>query len=65
MADAGEGHEPTAVTVNVYVPAVSPVIVVVVPVPVVTTAPGFLVSVQLPAGSPLRSTEPVAVAQSG
>ena len=40
--------------------------VVVVPLPVVVTAPGFLVRVHDPeAGSPLKATVPVAVAQVG
>ena len=40
--------------------------VVLIPVPVVTTAPGFLVSVQVPlAGNPLTITLPVATAQVG
>ena len=41
-------------------------IVVVVPVPVVTTDPGVLVNVQVPLdGKPLKTTLPVAVAQVG
>ena len=41
-------------------------IVVVVPVPVVTTEPGVLVNVQVPLdGKPLKTTLPVAVAQVG
>ena len=46
-------------------PAANPEIVVLAPVPFVTTAPGFLVRVQLPAGKPLNKTLPVATAQVG
>ena len=48
-----------------YVPAANPEIVVLVPVPVVVTAPGDLVKVQLPDGNPLNTTLPVAVAHVG
>jgi hypothetical protein len=51
--------------VYVYVPPGTPVTVVLVPVPVVTTAPGFLVSVHVPEGKPLNATLPVARAQVG
>src|SRR5271154_5316301 len=61
LADAGEIHPAALVTVKLYVPAKSPVIVVVAPVPAI--APGFIV--QLPAGNPLRTTLPVATAQVG
>lgn len=47
-------------------PPDKPDTVVVVPVPVLVTAPGFWVSVQVPlAGKPVRSTLPVAIAQVG
>ena len=39
--------------------------VVLAPVPVVVTPPGFLVIVQLPVGSPLNTTLPVAVEHVG
>ena len=48
-----------------YVPAANPEIVVLVPVPVVVTAHGDLVKVQLPDGNPLNTTLPVAVAHVG
>ena len=47
-------------------PAVSPLNVVVVPVPVCVAPPGEAVTVHVPAaGSPLRSTDPVATAHVG
>jgi hypothetical protein len=49
------------VTMNVYVPAVSPFMVVLVPLPV--TDPGLMV--QLPAGNPLSTTLPVETVQVG
>jgi len=61
LADAGEVHPEALVTVNVFVPGVIPVTVVVTPVPAM--APGLMV--QLPKGSPLNSTLPVATAQVG
>ena len=54
------------VTVYVNVPAGIPEIVVLVPVPVLVTAPGLRVNVQVPdAGKPLNTTEPVGVGQVG
>jgi hypothetical protein len=61
FADAGEVHPTELVTVKLYVAAASPEIVVLVVLPVIP--PGFIV--QLPAGSPLRATLPVARAQVG
>ena len=61
FADAGDIHPAALVTVKLYVPVARPVIVVVAPVPAI--APGFIV--QLPAGSPLSTTEPVAIVQVG
>ena len=53
-------------TVKVYVaPAGKPVRVVLVVVPVVVILPGVLVIVQLPAGKPLNTTEPVGLVQLG
>jgi hypothetical protein len=64
--DAGEIHPVEFVTVYVYVPAVSTVIVVLVPVPLVVIAPGVLVRVHVPeAGSPFKTTLPVDKAQVG
>ena len=64
--DALEVHPVAAVTENVYVPAGIPEIVVLVPEPVVITAPGVRVRVQMPlAGRPLSATLPVAIAQVG
>jgi hypothetical protein len=66
LADATELHPKTFVTVKVYVPAASPEIIEIVPVPVVVVPPGFLVKVQVPeAGKPLNKTLPVATAQVG
>ena len=65
-ADAPELQPSEFVTVKLYVPAAKPDIVVLIPVPVVTTAPGFRVKVQVPlAGNPLIITLPVATAQVG
>jgi len=53
------------VTVNVYEPGFNPETVPVVPVPV-AVPDGFPFTVQVPeAGNPLRSTDPVGVAQVG
>ena len=56
-----EVHPEPFVTVKLYLPAINPDSVVPAVDPV--TAPGFIV--QLPAGSPLRTTLPVAVVQVG
>jgi hypothetical protein len=64
--DDAEVHPNASVTVYVYVPAARPEIVVLVPVPVVVTFPGVLVSVQVPvAGKPLNTTLPVAALHVG
>ena len=61
-ADGKEIHPDALVTVNLYVPDESPVIVTVTPVPVST--PGLIV--QLPVeGRPFRTTLPVDKAQEG
>ena len=66
LPDATEIHPKSLVTVKVYVPAASPDIVVVVPVPVVVVPPGVLVKVQVPeAGKPFKTTLPVATVQVG
>ena len=60
LADEGEVHPEELVTVKEYVPAASPEIVVLVPVPEVVVPPGVLVSVHVPdAGKPLNTTLPV------
>ena len=65
LADAAEVH-PSMVTVNVYVPAARPLIVVVVPVPVVVVPPGVRVMVHVPvAGNPFSTTDPVATLHVG
>lgn len=61
--EAAEVH-PWDVTAKVYVPGVRPVTVVVVPEPV-RVVPDEIVSVQSPAGNPLKATLPVAVWQVG
>ena len=54
------------VTVNVYVPAASPEIVVLAPVPVLVVPPGVLVSVHVPVeGNPFNVTLPVPTVQVG
>ena len=57
--DSGDLHPVAAATEKVYDPAASPVIVVLVPVPVEVVPSGILVSVQIPvAGKLLSTTEP-------
>ena len=66
FAEAGEIHPAEFVTVKVYVPAARAGIVILVPEPVVVTLPGLRVIVQVPeAGSPFRTTLPVATEQVG
>jgi len=57
--------QPPALTVKVYSPEDNPSTVVLVPDPVVTTPPGFLVSVHVPPGNPLRVTDPVGSVHAG
>ena len=65
-AEAAEAQPTSLVTIKLYVPASSPVIVDDVPVPDVVTPPGFLVNVHVPvAGNPLNTTLPVGVVQVG
>jgi len=65
-AEFDEVHPDEFATEKVYVPVASPAIVVLVPVPVVVTAPGVLVMIHVPdAGNPFKITVPVATAQSG
>ena len=61
LPDAGDIHPAAFVTVYVYVPVAKGVMVNDVPVPAI--APGLIV--QLPAGSPLSITLPVASAHVG
>jgi hypothetical protein len=64
--DEPDTHPAALVTVKVYVPAASPDTVVLTPVPVVVTAPGLRVNVQVPVdGKPLSITLPVATVQVG
>jgi hypothetical protein len=64
--DSAEVHPEVPATVNVYVPAESPVTVVAVPVPVEIIPPGFLVKVHVPVdGKPLNATLPVETVQVG
>jgi len=66
FVDAAEIHPDELVTVYVYVPAASPVMVQLVPVPLVATPPGVLVSVQVPVdGKLLKTTLPVDSAHVG
>ena len=66
LADAGEVHPRALVTIKVYVPGVSPVIVVLVPEPVVVWPPGERVIIQSPdAGRLLSTTPPVGSEQVG
>jgi len=64
-ASGAEVHPDSFVTLNEYVFAASPAIVMLVPVPV-TDSPGVRVSVQVPVGGrPLSKTLPVATAHAG
>ena len=66
LAEIAEIHPEALVTVYVYVPAESNVMVELVPVPVVVVPPGVLVKVHVPvAGNPLSITLPVAKVQLG
>jgi hypothetical protein len=65
-ADADETHPDASSTLNVYVvEAAKDETVVVIPEPVTVVPPGFMVKVQLPEGSPDKSTLPVDVVQVG
>ena len=66
-SDDGCEVQPVAlVTVKVYVPAGSPVMVVLVPLPFLVVPPGVLVTVHVPDdGKPFKTTLPVAIAQVG
>ena len=60
LAAAGDTHPEALVTLYVYVPGKSPLIVLDVPVPVVIIPPGVLVNVHVPvAGKPFNTTLPV------
>jgi hypothetical protein len=66
LTEATEVHPDSIFTVKVYELAARSEIVVLVPLPVVVIASGFLVSVQVPDdGNPFRATLPVAVVQFG
>lgn len=66
FADDEEVHPKSFAIVKVYVPGVSPVIIVLIPIPLVTIAPGVLIRVQVPvAGNPFKVTLPVATKQFG
>ena len=66
ISAVGMEIQPSAfITMNVYVPAVSPLTVVDDVLPVVVIPPGLRISVQVPAGKPLNVTEPVASEQVG
>lgn len=66
LADGGEIHPLSFVTVKVYVPATIPVIVVVIPSPTFVIGPGIPVITHFPDdGKPLRITDPVATSHVG
>lgn len=65
LADDSDIH-PETETVNVYVPAIRPEIVVLAPVPDVVIPPGERVNVQVPVtGKPFNTTLPVATEHAG
>jgi hypothetical protein len=65
LAEARDAHPPTPVTVKLYVPGASAGIMVLVPEPETETVPGYRISVQGPAGRPLRVMLPVGTIQEG
>ena len=66
FADGTDKHPFAVITVKLYVPEVSPVIVELVPVPDVETVPGYRINVQVPvAGKPDKTTLPVDNVQPG
>lgn len=65
-AEFPEVQPPEFVTVQWYVPGARPETVTAAPVPVLSTAPGYRVRVQVPLpGNPLSTTLPVGVSQVG
>jgi hypothetical protein len=66
FAEGTDRHPFAVITVKLYVPEVSPVIVELVPVPDVETVPGYRINVQVPvAGKPDKTTLPVDNVQPG
>jgi len=66
LPDTIEVHPEALVTVNADIPAAIPEIVILVPVPEVIVPPGVLVTDHVPvAGSPFKTTLPVAKAHVG
>ena len=64
--DMGDVHPAALVTVNVHDPALSPLMVVVGPLPLIVVPPGYFVKIQFPEeGSPLSRTLPVEIRQVG
>jgi hypothetical protein len=62
LAEEDEMHPEEFITVNLYVSAARPAIVVLVPVPDVVAPPGVLVIVQVPeGGKPFNITLPVPI----
>jgi hypothetical protein len=65
FSDGGDMHPVELVTVKVKVPVGIVEIVTLVPLPVLVTAPGILVTVQEPVGRSLKTTLPVDIAHVG
>ena len=65
FADEGEVQPSELVTVKVYDPEGTPEMVVLVPLPTISVAPGFRIKVQLPDGNPLSAMLPVDTAHVG
>ena len=65
LEEAKEIHLAAFVTLNVNVPEGIPLMVAVVVFPVVVIPPGLRVTIQLPDGKPLNTTEPVDMVQLG
>ena len=64
-ADGEDWHPAAFVTRNVYVLDARPEIVKLEPEPLIVAPPGARVTVQLPAGRPFRTTEPVGFSHVG
>lgn len=66
LADTTEVHPDSFMTAKLYVPLVSEATVVLVPVPLLVMAPGYLISVHSPDdGKPFMITLPVATSHDG
>src|SRR5262245_19066512 len=65
LTDKAEIQQTELVTVKLYIPGARPLTVVVVVFPVDVVPPGYIVSIQLPAGRFIRSMLPVSTVHVG